>query len=94
MRWEDARTHYPSQWLIIEAIQAETVEGHRICVETAVLEACEDGATALRLQSELSRQYPTRELYFAYSGNEELRIEEGLAKRIRFGRKSEAAMVP
>jgi hypothetical protein len=62
--------------LIIEAVAAHSESGHRVLDDIAVVEVCADGATAHRRYRELHRAEQDRELYFAHTQNQELRIDE------------------
>ena len=30
MQWVEIRQHYPEQWLLLEAMKAQSVENHRV----------------------------------------------------------------
>jgi hypothetical protein len=76
MRWDDARSAHPDQWLLIEAISARTEEHRRVVEQMAVVEICPDGGTAFRRYRQLRREDPERELYFVHTRNPVLKIEE------------------
>ncbi len=76
MRWTDVCTAHPDQWLIIEALDARTENRRRLFDRIALVEACADGASALRRHRELGREHPERELYFVHTENRALEIEE------------------
>lgn len=76
MKWNDVRQHYPHQWLIIEALEARTIDKQRILDRVAVVETCPDGTIAIRRYQELHKQYPQRELYFVHTQRQELDIVE------------------
>src|SRR6185436_16578043 len=79
MKWTDIRTHYPHQWLLIEALLAHSIEGTRQLDELAVVDSFPDGETALRSYLRLHRDAPTRELYVVHSDREALEITERFA---------------
>jgi hypothetical protein len=76
MRWENVRTAYPGQWLVVEALQAHTENHRRVFDHLAVVEQCPDGAGALQRYRELHRQHADRELYFLHTTNVDPDIEE------------------
>jgi hypothetical protein len=76
MQWRDVRKLHPDQWLVIEALEAHSEDGHRVLDQIAVLEVCADGAAAHRRYRELHRAEQNRELYFAHTQNAELQIDE------------------
>ena len=76
MRWPEVRETYPSQWLVIEALEAHTENDRRILDRIAVVELCSDGASAMQRYRDLHKRYPTREFYFVHSGRETVEIKE------------------
>ena len=77
MIWSEIRKSYPSQWLIIEALDAHTTPDRwRVLDRLAVIETCVDGSTAMQRYRELHRQYPLREFYFVHTDRQELNIQE------------------
>ena len=47
MRWQEIRKQYPDQWLLIEAISAQTVAEQRVLNDIAVVDTFTDSAAAL-----------------------------------------------
>ena len=77
MLWSDIRQNYPSQWLVIEALEAHTThDNQRVLDHIAVIETCPDGRLAMEQYQQLHRDYPTREFYFVHTSREELDIRE------------------
>lgn len=77
MQWPEIRYAYPNQWLIIEALEAETTPTHqRTLKRIAVMERCPDSATALQRYRQLHQQYPVREFYYVHTNRETLDIRE------------------
>ncbi len=77
MQWNEIRRIYPEQWLVIEALEAETTADHlRHLKRLAVVELCADGSAALTHYRLLHQQYPVRELYFVHTSRPELEISE------------------
>ena len=76
MTWNEIRTRYPDQWLIVEALDAHTEDGRRKLDQLAVVALCADGSEALERYRALHHQYPKRELYFVHTARESLDIRE------------------
>jgi len=47
MQWQEIRSNYPQQWLLLEARKAHSEGGQCILDQLAVLDAFSDSATAL-----------------------------------------------
>jgi hypothetical protein len=76
MRWADVRAAHPEQWLVIEALDAHSVQARRILERIAVVDVCPDGPATMKRYRELRRQHPYREFCFVHTSNVELVIEE------------------
>lgn len=86
MQWSEVRRTYPNQWLVIEALEAETqADNRRHLKRLAVIEQCVDGAQAFQCYRRLHQQYPGREFYFAHTSREHLDIREQTWVGIRGG---------
>ena len=76
MRWSEVRAAHPDRWLVIEALEAHTIENRRVFDRIAVVDVCPDGRATMQRYRELRRERPERELCFAHTGTIELDIEE------------------
>lgn len=76
MQWSEIRANYPNQWLIIDALEANTSDQQRNLTGIAVVETCSDGANAMSRYRQLHKEYPTRELYFVHTSREQLAVQE------------------
>lgn len=77
MQWSEIRQSHPNQWLIIEALEAETSgDNQRQLKRIAVIERCPDSPAALQSYRRLHQQYPLREFYFVHTDREQLDIRE------------------
>jgi len=76
MIWSEVRQTYPNRWLIIEAVEAHTLDERRILDKIAVLEMCPDNAEVMQTYERWHQAYPQREFYFVHTGREELAIRE------------------
>ncbi len=86
MQWSEVRKAYPNEWLIIEALQAQTTPSNRRqLVKIAVVEHYTDGSSAMQSYCRLHQQYPAREFYFVHTSRNELDIREQQWLGIRRG---------
>jgi len=77
MLWEDVRKSFPSQWVLIEAVDAHTEENRRIVERVSVVESFfDDSKQALKKYVELHRQHKDREYYVIHTSREQLNFEE------------------
>ncbi len=76
MQWEEIRTHYPQQWLLVEAIKAHSKGSTRVLEQLAVVGAFPDSVTAMKSYAQLHREAPDRELYVFHTSRETLDITE------------------
>jgi hypothetical protein len=76
MKWEDIRTHYPGQWLLVEAIEAHSEAGKRIVEQLTVVDVFPDSSAAMKRYAQLHRIAPERELYVLHTDRAQLDIEE------------------
>lgn len=77
MLWSEVKEHYPANWLLIEAIDATTIDNKRIVEQLSVIDVFnEDSKEALRNYLKLHRTNRARELYVVHTSHEVLDIEE------------------
>ena len=76
MTWREIRQQYPSQWLLVEAINAHTEGDQRILDDIAVLQSFTDVEPAMNRYKVIHRQSPFRELYVLHTDRAELEISE------------------
>ncbi len=75
MQWNEIRTAYPDQWLVIEALEAHTTpDSQRHLDRLAVVETCLDGSSAMQKYRQLHKEFPPREFYFVHTSREEVDI--------------------
>ena len=91
MIWSEVRQAYPNRWLIIEAVEAYTLDERRILDKIAVMETCRDNTEVMQAYERWHQAYPQREFYFAHTGREELNIHE---RRWLGIRRNDAAYAP
>jgi hypothetical protein len=53
MKWQEIRTHYLQQWLLVEAIKAHSEANKRVLEQPAVIETFPDSVTALKRYQKL-----------------------------------------
>ena len=83
MRWSEVRGQFADRWLVVEALSARSVPGHREIEDMSVLEAFGDSADALRRYLALHRMAPEREIYVVHTSRERLDIEERIWTGVR-----------
>ena len=76
MEWQQIRKHYPSKWLLLEAIAAHSVSDKRILDDLAVIEVFANSVQAMNEYQKLHRKSPDKELYVFHSSRRELDITE------------------
>ena len=76
MKWQEIRTHYPQQWLLVEAIKARSEANKRILEQLAVVGTFENSTTALNSYKQFHHEAPERELYVFHTSRETLDITE------------------
>ncbi len=77
MKWEEVRQKYNNEWIIIEAINARTLENNRLIYQVTVVDAFnDDNNKALRKYVELHKAFPEKELYVVHTSRERLNIKE------------------
>jgi hypothetical protein len=53
MKWEEIRSRYPHQWLLVEAIKARSESGKRILEQVAVISTFPDSVAAMKGYTQL-----------------------------------------
>ena len=77
MLWEDVKKSFPSQWVLIEAVDAHTEGNRRIIEQVSVIESFfENSKQALKKYVELHRKHKDREYYVIHTSREQLNFEE------------------
>ncbi len=76
MTWQEVRQYHPNTWLLLEALEAHSADGHRILDDLAVLAVFPDGNIAWQAYQELHRKDRARELYVLHSSKQDVAIEE------------------
>jgi hypothetical protein len=76
MKWEQIKSHYPSQWLLVEAIKAHSENDRRILDDLSVIDSFPDSNSAMQSYAKLHRGAPERELYVLHTDRRQLEIKE------------------
>ncbi|HOT91759.1 MAG TPA: hypothetical protein PLJ78_03430 [Anaerolineae bacterium] len=76
MQWQEICSHYPQQWLLVEAIKAHSEADQRILDQLAVIGTFPDSTTAMKSYLQLHKEAPERELYVFHTSREKLDIKE------------------
>ena len=76
MNWDDVKKAYPSQWALIEAIEARTENDRRIIDKMDVVESFgDDGDRAFKRYIELHRLHKEREYFIYHTSHETLDLK-------------------
>lgn len=76
MKWEEIRIHYPSQWLLVEAVKSHSETNKRILDEIAVINVFANPQEAMQGYGQVHHQNPKRELYVLHTERKTLDITE------------------
>jgi len=76
MTWEEVRHRFTNEWLVVEAIEAETDNSRRHIHRMSVVEVCPDSPAVMASYRRLHLQFPDREFYFLHTSRENLDIRE------------------
>jgi len=63
MNWEDVKKAYPSQWVIIEAVEAHSEENKRIVDQIAVIDSFREGTKNVLLENARLHVYGSLKVY-------------------------------
>jgi len=86
LKWDEVRNTYPSQWVIIEAVEAHSEGNKRIIDKIAVIDSFMDGTRNVLLENAKSqRLYSGREIFVVHTSRSELDIEERRWVGVRAG---------
>lgn len=84
MKWEEAITIYPPQWVVVEALEAKSENNVRMIEKVSIVDLFgENGNQALRRANELNRTFRGREFYMGHTAWERLEIKEFIWAGIR-----------
>jgi hypothetical protein len=76
MDWQEIRTHYPQQWLLVEVLDAHSEADRRVLEQLAVIGTYPDSIRAMKRYQQLHREAPDRELYVFHTSREALDVKE------------------
>ncbi len=97
MQWQEIRTHYPNQSLLVEALEGRTDGRARLFDDLAVIDTFADSESALVRYREFHRTAPARELLVAHTSRENLDVTVGQWLGVRtliFGTKASSSNRP
>jgi hypothetical protein len=83
MTWSEIRRQYPSQWLLVEAVDVHSEGDQRILDDIAVLQSFTEVESAMDRYKVVHRQSPFRELYVVHTSRTELEISETRLLNVR-----------
>lgn len=76
MKWQEIRNQYPNQWVLIEALKANSQNSKREIQDMAVISEYNDSINAWRGYKALHLSNPSRELYIFHTSNEQIEVTE------------------
>lgn len=76
MKWSEVRDRYPNQWILFEALEAESKDGHRIIKDIAVINCYDNGQKALKEYADKHKKDKSREMYVYHTKHRELEVKE------------------
>ncbi len=74
MIWQQVRETYPSQWVVLEAVEAHNVENKRIFENISVVNAVDDSLSAMKKYRVHHKKHPDRAFLFASTVNDKLDV--------------------
>lgn len=69
MSWQEIQEQYPKLWLLVEALDAKTVNGKRVLNSFMVIKPFQDSKRALKTYAQMRRRQPGREFYVFHADN-------------------------
>jgi hypothetical protein len=86
VKWIEVRELFPNRCVLVESLQAKTINNERIIDEMSVIDDFDNGNSAWKVYKEIHNQDRTRELYIFHTNNEEVKVIEqqylGVRRRI------------
>ncbi|HRW11238.1 MAG TPA: hypothetical protein P5121_39335 [Caldilineaceae bacterium] len=76
MQWQEIRRHFPTQWLLVEALEAHSTTRERVIEQMSVIDIFPDSSSAMKRYRQLHHNDPQREMYVLHSSREHLSIKE------------------
>lgn len=76
MKWSEVREHYPTRWVLVEAIVASSQKNKRTIDEMSVISDYQDTKAAWQAYKNHHLSDPARELYMLFTAHETLEIQE------------------
>ncbi|MEE2718128.1 MAG: hypothetical protein VX610_11945 [SAR324 cluster bacterium] len=76
MNWQEIRTQYPHQWLLLEAVDAHTQANHRVVEQFSVINSYPDSHQAMESYAQFHHGNPEKELYVLHTDKEAVEILE------------------
>lgn len=87
MKWEQVREQYPEQWVLVEAISANSKDSIRYLDELSVISNFLESTPAWKEYKKLHLADPTREYYIFHTDHETIEVKEqkfiGVRRRLQ-----------
>jgi hypothetical protein len=76
MKWPTIREHYPKTWVLVEALEATSLNNKRSIEEMSVISEFPDSREAWQSYKKYHLVDPKREFYIFFTGNELIEVIE------------------
>lgn len=76
MKWQEIRSQYPNQWVLVEALKANSQNNKRKIQDMAVISEYDNSTKAWKGYKTLHLANPSRELYIFHTSNEKIEVTE------------------
>lgn len=76
MKWQEIRNQYPNQWVLVEALKANSQNNKRKIQDMAVISEYDNSTKAWKGYKTLHLSNPSRELYIFHTSNEKIEVTE------------------
>lgn len=76
MKWQNVRKQFPDRWVLVEALEAESVENKREIKEMAVISDFENPKDAWAVYRKIHLEDRMRELYILHTCKDEVEVIE------------------
>lgn len=83
MKWQEVRNQYPNQWVLVEALKANSQDNKRKIEDMAVISEYTNSTNAWKGYKKLHLSNPSRELYIFHTSNKEIEVTEDKFTGIR-----------
>lgn len=76
MRWKEVQERFPNEWVVLEVLKAQSINGYRYIEDVIIVDRFEGSLEAMERYEELRKEQPNREYCFFHTSREELVARE------------------